>query len=63
MNENEIKQRLREAIFNCLSSVPGVLSVTLVGSFVDNEDLTGISDIDTIVICKRLNEMVFKQCL
>ena len=37
--------------------------MTLVGSFVDNEDLTGISDIDTIVICKRLNEMVFKQCL
>jgi len=63
VNENEIKQRLRETIFNCLSSVPGVLSVTLVGSFVDNEDLTGISDIDTIVICKRLNEKVFKQCL
>lgn len=63
MNESKIKKKLQESIFKSLSSVPGVLSVTLVGSFIDKDDLTGISDIDTIVICKKLNEEVFKQCL
>lgn len=63
MNEKDIKKKLQESIFKSLSSIPSVLSVTLVGSFIDKHDLTGISDIDTIVICKKLNEEVFKQCL
>ena len=63
MNENEIKQRLQEEIFVKISSIPGVISVTFVGSFVDNKDLSGISDIDTIVICNKLSEKIFKQCL
>ena len=63
MKENEIKKNLRETISNCISSVSGVISLTFVGSFVDKEGLTGISDIDTIVICNELNEDIFKKCL
>ena len=37
--------------------------MTLVGSFIDRGDLTGISDIDTIVICDRLTEEVFNACI
>ena len=55
------KQRLQQAIITSLSSVSGVLSVTLVGSFIDRADLTGISDIDTIVICDRLTEDIFNK--
>ena len=63
MREIAIKKCLRETIFNCISSVPGIISITLVGSFIDREDLKGISDIDTIVICDQLNKEVFNRCL
>ena len=63
MTDHEVKEHLTQLIFERLSSVAGVLSVTLVGSFVDREDLSGISDIDTIVVCDRLNKKVFDHCL
>ena len=63
VKENEIKRLLQEAIFKRLSSIPGVYSVTLVGSFIDSDDLTGISDIDIIVVCKQLNKDIFNQCI
>jgi ribonuclease H / adenosylcobalamin/alpha-ribazole phosphatase len=58
----KIKQKIKDAIFSQLSTVSGVLSITLVGSFIDSDDLAGISDIDTIVVCEKLNEVIFKQC-
>ena len=33
--------------------------ITIVGSFIDKNDLSGISDIDVIVICKSLNKKKF----
>jgi broad specificity phosphatase PhoE len=63
LREQEIKQHLRKSILSRLSSVPGVLSVTLVGSFNDRDDMTGISDIDTVVICDQLNLEIFNKCL
>ena len=58
----KIKQEIKDAIFSRLSSVSGVLSITLVGSFIDSDNLAGISDIDTIVVCEKLNDVIFKQC-
>ena len=58
----KIKQKIKDAIFSRLSSVSGVLSITLVGSFIDSDNLAGISDIDTIVVCEKLNDVIFKQC-
>ena len=63
MREKEVKKNLQKAILSRLSSVPGVSSVTLVGSFNDRDDMTGISDIDTIVICDRLNLEIYNKCL
>ena len=63
MKVQEVKLRLQESILSRIFSVPEVISVTLVGSFVDRLDLVGISDIDTVVVCNELNEKVFNQCL
>jgi ribonuclease H / adenosylcobalamin/alpha-ribazole phosphatase len=60
--DSEIKKRIIDTIFSQLSSVCGVLSITIVGSFIDRDDLAGISDIDTIVICEKLNSVILKQC-
>ena len=62
MNDAD-KQCLQHELVSRLMSIPSVLSVTLVGSFVDREDLSGVSDIDTIVICQKLNESIFNQCI
>ena len=63
MKPSEIKLNIRKDLFAKLGGIQGVVSVTLVGSFVDREDLAGISDIDTIVICKSLDKKLFDACL
>ena len=63
MKPSEIKLNIRKDLFEKLGGIQGVVSVTLVGSFVDREDLAGISDIDTIVICKSLDKKLFDACL
>ena len=63
MNVKVIKSRIRQQIFNNLTKVDDVISVTLVGSFVDKQSLEGISDIDTIVICSKLTKSIFESCL
>ena len=52
---NLFKSKLTEALFKAIENIKEVISVTLVGSFIDKKDLSGISDIDTIVICNQLN--------
>ena len=43
--------------------VEDICSVSLVGSFCDKNDLSVISDIDTIVVCERLTAEVFEKCV
>ena len=57
-----IKNNIQKSLFNKLKKINGIISVTLVGSFVNKNDLSGISDIDTVVICKSLNYEKFLQC-
>jgi len=59
----ELKHRLKDRVLKSLYNVPGVISVTMVGSFVDREDFLGISDIDTIVICEKLSKQIYNKCL
>ena len=59
MKPSEIKLKIRNSLFDTLSTIDSVLSVTLVGSFIDNKDLSGISDIDTIVVCQSLDKRLF----
>ena len=63
MNQTQIKQRIRQELFQKLNNIKDVISVTIVGSFVNQEDLAGISDIDTVVLCKSLNKSLFHSCI
>lgn len=58
-----IKKEIKNQLFESLFTLDDVISVTLVGSFVDKNDLSGISDIDTVVICNELNENLFNKCI
>ncbi|MBT7901994.1 MAG: histidine phosphatase family protein [Candidatus Marinimicrobia bacterium] len=62
-NKAQIKKNIKQALFDKLGCIQGVISVTLVGSFVNQRDLSGISDIDTIVICKSLDKKLFDTCM
>jgi ribonuclease H / adenosylcobalamin/alpha-ribazole phosphatase len=63
MKPSKIKQNIQQALFEKLGGIDTVISVTIVGSFINHEDLTGISDIDTIVICNSLDKKLFDDCL
>ena len=63
MNEKLVRQRLKKTIFKNLTSIANVLSVSFVGSFAECKNLSGISDIDTVVICDHLTEDVFNSCI
>jgi broad specificity phosphatase PhoE len=53
------KQRIAEAILCALSPLDGLRSASIVGSFVDRESLTEISDIDTIAVFDALTPARF----
>ena len=63
MKTSDIKINIKKSLFEKLGRIQDVVSVTIVGSFVEREDLTGISDIDTVVICKSLNKKLFDTCI
>ena len=56
------KQPFAREVFRRLGQIPGVRSVTFVGSFCDRDELAGISDIDVIVICESLDRALFAAC-
>ena len=56
------KQPFVREVFVRLMDIQGVISVTFVGSFCDRDDLSGISDIDVVVVCETLNQKVFDAC-
>ena len=56
------KQPFAREIFQRLTVIPGVMSVTFVGSFCDREELSGISDIDVVVVCESLDRATFDAC-
>ena len=61
--DREIKKKIKTALFDKLIKIDKVISVTIVGSFVDCDDLSGISDIDTIIICDYLDKDIFNKCV
>jgi len=54
--KDAISQKIREA----LASVSGICSITFVGSLVDREDLSGIGDIDTVILFDSLTPERFR---
>ena len=59
----EIKKNIKSEIFNKIFEIDEIISITIVGSFIDKDDLSGISDIDIVVICNTLNEKIFNICI
>ena len=55
-------ETILQAIQKKLSIVDDIISITLVGSASDQQSIN-ISDIDTVVICKKLNASIFEQCI
>ena len=58
MNNHSEKKALTKEILHRLYELESILSVTIVGSYVDQKSLSSFSDIDTIVICKKLSKIV-----
>ena len=58
-----IKNKIKKAIYDKVFKIDEVISITIVGSFIDKNDLSGISDIDTIIICNILNKKIFNKCI
>lgn len=58
----EHKNIISEELFEILTDIQGVISVTLVGSLCDTNNTSAISDIDTILICDKLTENLYNQC-
>ena len=57
------KDTIKSFLFDSLIAIDNVISVTIVGSFIDKDDLSGISDIDTIIICNHLDKEIFNHCI
>lgn len=57
------KIRLKNHLFKIIMGIDNVLSVTLVGSFWNKTNLNNFSDVDIVIIFKRLNKKKFKECI
>ena len=57
---NTKKKKFVKKIFSKLKNDKNILNATFVGSFVDKYSLTKISDIDLIIIVKKLNKKTIK---
>ena len=57
------KELLKKIVFKNIKIDPNVTSVTFVGSFITNNKINFISDVDVVVIVKKLDKKVFdKSC-
>lgn len=57
------KIKTANIILDTLSGIEGVVSVSMVGSFLDDLDSQDYSDIDTVVIVNELTTTLFKKCV
>ena len=60
---SKIKKKIKSEILNKFYEINEIISITIVGSFIDKDDLSGISDIDVIIICNTLNKKIFDKCI
>lgn len=44
-----------------LKNLEDLLSITFVGSFIDKDNLKSVSDLDLIIITKKLNKKIFEK--
>ena len=64
MNQSSrIKNKIKDEILQVISDKEYIISTTIVGSFITSNDLSGISDIDVIIILDKLNHFNFNQII
>ena len=64
MNQSSrIKNKIKDEILQVVSDKEYIISTTIVGSFITSNDLSGISDIDVIIIIDKLNHFNFNQII
>ena len=64
MNQSSvIKLNIKEEVLNAVLGKEYILSTSIVGSFLTSSDLSGISDIDVIIIVDELSEFKFKKII
>lgn len=63
MDPAGLRRFLTDGALSAAGAVPDIVSLSLVGSFADTDDLSAISDIDTIVIVDHLTERNFEGVL
>ena len=57
------KIKLKNYLLKNLIKIEGVLSVTLVGSFWEKNNLNNFSDIDIIIILDKFNKQNYNKCI
>ena len=60
---NREKKKLKKDLFKTLIKNKNVISVTLVGSFWEDERSKDFSDIDIVIILKKFNKNNYQECL
>lgn len=63
MDPEGLRRFLADGALSAAEAVPGVVSLNLVGSFADTDDISAIGDIDTVVILDHLTEGGFEAVL
>ena len=63
MDIQEIRKFLIDQPFKIADDLDEVLSINIVGSFAEANDLSGISDIDTVIIIDHLTEWKFNEII
>lgn len=62
-DEAALRRFLTDRVFAIAEAHPEILSLNVVGSFADTDDLSGISDIDTVIIVDYLTEWKYRAIL
>ena len=61
--QNKDKNKLKKDIFDILTSIKSVVSVTLVGSFWNKKNLKDFSDIDIVIILEKFSKSKYFECI
>ena len=56
---NSLRNKVLKKSILRLKNLEDLLSITFVGSFIDKDDLKSVSDLDIIIITKKLNKKIF----
>ena len=59
--ERQLRSFLIDTAFGVAEDLPEILSLNIVGTFAESDDLSGISDIDVVIILDHLTEWKFKE--